>query len=639
MKINLLLLFSLFLYSFSTLAAESLPNSSAPAFVDNDRAVAFPDSLQWLNTPAPLKLTHFKGKFLLLNFWTSSSMLSTGQQEQLEFLREKNPGLDVVIVHSGKYDSERTTESIRNAVIERNITYPVVNDSAFTLWNEYNVEAWPTNILIDPDGNVVARSQGIEISGSIQSEISKYKGQVKAHGSLGGSELHNFRQGLLLYPSFIESDHIFSLFVSESRGHRILQTDFNGTVDKAIGTGKQGFRDGIFHNAQFSFPKETAYDAKDSILYIADSGNDAIRAYHLKTGEVTTVLGNGSRQLTGPKSIQGTQEGLNQPTGLELIGNELYIAMTGWNQIWKLNTETLLAEPVVGSGKFGFEDGKKLKCSLAEPYALTSDHEGIIYFTEMQSSAVRMLKNNKVSTLVGTGIFEFGDEDGRANNVRLQGPSGIVYYNDNLYVADEFNSKIKIVDPYSGKTETLLGASSVNADNQLNHPSGVAVLRGELFVADKYNHLIWRYDPTTEQKGIYEIKNINQMTLNVLNNQRIIETDTLQVPHGSSAIDVIFELDSNWTLSKDMPQMAIPTSSGKGVSILNNGLGEDSQSVTFLLENPGNFEHFFTDFQLFYHPANQPERVYLRSFTLMVLMQFSEEVEGTLETTVKLSEL
>lgn len=620
------------------MADETTPPAPKTIVADTDRAIPFPDSLQWLNTPSPLTLQQFKGKFLLLSFWTSSSSLSTGQQKQLESLQKDNPGLEVVVVHSGKYDSERITDNIRNAVIENNITFPVVNDSAFTLWGAYGIEAWPSNILINPDGAIVARSQGAELSNSIQSEISKHKGKLKTYGAHSGSELQRFRQGLMLYPSFIESDHIFSLFITESRGHRILQADFSGTVEQAIGTGKQGYRDGNLHNAQFSFPKETAYDAKDSILYIADSGNDAIRAYHLKTGEVTTVLGNGSRQMSNPKSIQGTEQGLNQPTGLELVGNDLYIAMTGWNQIWKLDTKTSLAEPVAGSGKFGFEDGKNLKCTLAEPFALTSDPEGIIYFTEMQSSAVRMLKNRSVSTLVGTGVFEFGDVDGRSNKAKLQGPSGIVYHNDNLYVADEYNNKIKKVDPYSGKTETLLGAPS-NPNKKFNHPSGIAVLRNELFIADKYNQLIWRYAPGTGDTEIYQINNISQLPLNLINNQQILETDTILIPHGASAIDMVLAFDSSWVIAKHLPQIVTPPLGNPGISILNNGLNEDNQTVTFMLDNPGSFEHFFTDFQLFYHLREQPERIYLRSFTVMVLMQFSEEAEGSQETTVKISGL
>lgn len=636
MQINTLLLASILLLSFPVLAADTTPPTSTAISTDKDMAVAFPDSLQWLNTPAPLTLQQFKGKFLLLSFWTSSSTLSTGQQKQLKSLKKDNPGLEVVIIHSGKYDSERITDNIRNAVIENDIVFPVANDSAFTLWNAYGIEAWPSNVLINPEGEVVARSQGVELNSDIQSEISKYKGKLKAYGAQAGSELQHFRQGLLLYPSFIESDHVFSLFVTESRGHRIVQTDFSGTVEHSIGAGTEGYRDGSMHNAQFSFPKETAYDAKDSILYIADSGNDAIRAYHLKTGEVTTVLGNGSRQSSIPKSIQGTDGGLNQPTGLELLGNDLYIAMTGWNQIWKLDTKTLLAEPVAGSGKFGFEDGKDQKCSLAEPYALTSDPEGIIYFTEMQSSAVRMLKNGKVSTLVGTGVFEYGDEDGRSSKAKLQGPSGIVYHNDNLYVADEYNNKIKQVDPYSGKTETLIGASS-NSKKQLNHPSGIAVLRNELFIADKYNQLIRRYEPSSGEMEIYQIKNVSQFSTTILNNKNVFETDTILIPNGASAIDIKLMLDSNWVIARDLPQTVSTPGRNTGISILKNGLNEESQTVTFMLENPGSFEHFFTDFQLYYHPIDQPERIYLRSFTLMVLMQFSDRAEGSQETIVKIA--
>lgn len=637
---RILLLFFLFI-SPTLWSQTDIPANDNNDEVHQARAIEFPEDADWLNTSYPLTLKHFDGKFILLNFWTSSSMLSTAQLNELKRLQEIHRELEVVIVHSGKYNTERSTEYIRKAIIEHDIHFPVVNDSTFSLWRDYNVDAWPTNILIDPEGNIALQSQGVSIEGDVSAHIELYSGDTKKTGSPVSSEIHGFQQGLLVFPKFIESDGHFSLFISEFRGHRIVQTDFNNTFEHYIGTGKEGFRDGDLNNAQFRFPGGLAFHPSDSLLYIADTGNDAIRKYNVETGQVSTVLGTGERAMTPPELVVETTHALNQPTGLTLIGDDLYIAMTGWNQIWKLDTQTGIAEPVAGSGTFGFEDGKNLKSNLAEPYGITHDPDGVIYFTERQSSAVRTFKKGKVKTLLGTGIFDFGDEEGGSKTARLQGPAGIFFHDDALYVADQFNNKIKRVDPYSGRSETFLGSGTPDYQNGIsqyaafNNPTGVTVLLNHLFITDTYNQVVRQHSFDDGSMVTYNFLNLDQMQFNPIDEFQVFETDTIQIPPGESSITMVFELDSLWKLETDAPQSALVTSRNPGIIEDPYGINPETQSITFELDNSGEFRHFIAEVALIYHHEEEPELTYFRTFTLMVMLDISEDAPAEQEVVFK----
>lgn len=620
---------------------EQTESKTAPAETaekqETARAIEFPDSLNWLNASHQLSLDDFQGKFLLLSFWTSSSALSIAQLKTLKDLNEQHSNLEVVIVHSGKYEAERKTENIRQAVIEHDIPFPVINDSAFTLWRDYGVSVWPTNILINPTRDIVMQSEGVEIVGDISANIQLYEGATKAGGSPSGSELSKYEQGLLVMPSFVESDGSFSLFISESRGHRIVQTDFNQTFERAIGTGKEGWKDGDMRNAHFSFPHGTAFDPIDSVLYIADTGNDVIRKCDLKSGMVSTVLGNGSRSTEIPEMVVESSHSLNQPIGLELMGNDLYIAMTGWNQIWKYDTESGMAVPVAGSGEFGFEDGKDLDSKLAEPYDITRDPDGVLYFTERQSSAVRTFKKGKVNTLVGAGVFESGDETGRSSKALLQGPSGIEYFEEMLYVSDQYNHKIKTVDPFNGRVETFLGSGEQGYRNgvenrvQFNHPSGLTVLRDQLFIADKYNQVIRQYDFAHNHISSYDFSNKDQMQFHPVNPYQVYETDTILIPKGESTLTLFFELDSLWELTSDALQSAIVATREPGIIEDVNGINPETQGISFELENHGARKHFVAEVNLIYQHSEQEDLKYYRSFSLMVNMRTDEEAPSNQE--------
>ena len=114
-------------------------------------APEFPKGLDWLNSDSALQISDFKGKFILLDFWTFCCINCMHVIPELKALEHKYADELVVIgVHSAKFTNEQGTANIRQAILRYGISHPVVNDKDFRIWDEYAVRAWPTLILINP---------------------------------------------------------------------------------------------------------------------------------------------------------------------------------------------------------------------------------------------------------------------------------------------------------------------------------------------------------------------------------------------------------------------------------------------------------------------------------------------------------
>ncbi len=124
-------------------------------------APEFPTGLEWINVPAPLTMAALRGKIVMLDFWTYGCincihMIPTLQQLEAKY----GDALVIIGVHSAKFANEGNTTSIRQIVQRYGLEHPVINDSAFRVWQAYNINAWPSFVVIDPRGNVLAMQAG-----------------------------------------------------------------------------------------------------------------------------------------------------------------------------------------------------------------------------------------------------------------------------------------------------------------------------------------------------------------------------------------------------------------------------------------------------------------------------------------------
>src|SRR3954469_17357446 len=151
------------------------------------RRVAAPglEGGEWVNVPKPLSLAEFRGRFVLLGFWTFCCINCMHVLPELKKLEHAFPNeLVIVGIHSAKFQGERVTENIREAALRYEIEHPVVNDAKMNIWNTYGARSWPTLVLIDPAGDVVWAASGERSFDEIKAVIDRGLPYYRAQGLL-----------------------------------------------------------------------------------------------------------------------------------------------------------------------------------------------------------------------------------------------------------------------------------------------------------------------------------------------------------------------------------------------------------------------------------------------------------------------
>ncbi|MFH1922483.1 MAG: thioredoxin-like domain-containing protein [Planctomycetota bacterium] len=481
------------------------------------RAPQLPEGVTWLNTAGPLELSDLRGKFVLFDFWTYCCINCMHVLPELAKLEEAYPkNLVVIGVHSAKFATEKETENITEAILRYKIEHPVINDAEHAVWESYRVSAWPTIVLIDPEGYEIARQGGEFTFDQVDAVLKKAIPYYRRQGLLDetplkfGMEAQRAEPTPLRFPGKVLADEENDrLFIADSGHNRIVVTRLDGTLVEVIGSGSVGRADGDFASAQFNDPQGMAIQG--DTLYLADNRNHMIRKIDLAESTVTTVAGLGHQNREAPfvGMVAPKKTALASPWALWIHGDDLYIAMAGRHQIWKMRLDGSRIGPYAGNGREDIVDGPLLPrepyrmgySSFAQPSGLASDGDWL-YVADSEGSSIRGVPFNpkmEVKTVVGTSrlpmarLFTFGDVDGPPSQALLQHALGIVHYDGRLYVADTYNNKIKVIHPETGNTETLAGTGSPGKSDDppsFDEPAGLTAAAGKLFVADTNNHLI-----------------------------------------------------------------------------------------------------------------------------------------------------
>lgn len=475
---------------------------------------------EWLNTSGPISLQDLRGKIVLLDFWTYCCINCMHILPDLKYLEQKYPNQLVVIgVHSAKFDNEKESENIREAIMRYEIEHPVINDSNMVVARKYEFSSWPTLVLIDPEGNYVGRQPGEGTRELFDKVIGQLVTYHRAKKTLDETPVKfNLERAKaeptpLRYPGKVLTDAAGGrLFITDSNHNRIVVTSLAGELQTIIGSGAIGRKDGSYTEASFDHPQGLALVGDD--LYVADTENHMLRKVDLKAGKVTTIAGTGVQSHARPQhgtALSMKKTPLNSPWALQELNGMLYVAMAGPHQIWrhKIGSDTIT--PFVGSGREDIIDGPLREAALAQPSAIVTDGQ-VLYIVDSEGSAIRRIEPGapgRVTTVVGPhdipqgrSLFEFGDNDGHAEAVRLQHPIGLAFHNGSLYVADTYNDKIKRVDPLKQNAVSWLGTGQRgNALDpvQLNEPAGLAIANDTLFIADTNNHRILTTNLNTKE--------------------------------------------------------------------------------------------------------------------------------------------
>ncbi len=448
----------------------------------------------WLNTDRPWSVKDFRGKIVLLDFWTFGCINCQHIVPDLKRLEEEFAEVLVVIgIHSAKFDAEKQSEKIGQAIRKFGIGHPVVNDADYAIWNQYGVKAWPTLVLIDPNGKVIGQHAGERVYGTVQPYIQRlqeeFKEQLVYEPFRFYREQHE--ETVLSFPSKLISDSQGNIYLSDSGHNRILKLNQKGEVLEVIGSGRRGFENGSYTAAAFNEPHGLALHG--STLYVADSKNNAIRKIQLEQQQVSTAAGTGELGYYFLNDSIGEPVNPNSPWDLLLLESEMYIANAGNHQILRMNLATEEVFRFAGSGREALTDGVLLDAAFNQPSGLANNGH-VLYVADAEASAIRTVntKTGMVLTPLGVGLFDFGDVDGSVDEALLQHCVGVEVIDSDVYIADTYNGKIKVFDMARQRVRTLTEG--------LSEPNDLLFLNGQLWVTSTNSHQLFTIDLNTGDK-------------------------------------------------------------------------------------------------------------------------------------------
>ena len=281
-------------------------------------------------------------------------------------------------------------------------------------------------------------------------------------------------------------DRTGDVFLVDSGHHAIARLEPGGHLSVLAGRPRPGFRDGSAQRAQFNDPSGIAFDRVDRVLYVADRQNHAVRRVSLD-GTTVTVAGGQRGFLDG----SGTAAQFNYPTGIAVTadGRELYVADTGNNAIRVIRIRDRFVTTLAGDGFRGSTDGNATMARFADPEGIATTEEGTVLVADTGNHRVRVVRNGTVSTLAGA-------EDGYADGKRamFSRPRGIAVEGGSVLVADTGNAVLRRIDFATAVTSTVVGHRSrgeqaplrdgLLTDVTFGAPVGI-VAAGALWVVDE----------------------------------------------------------------------------------------------------------------------------------------------------------
>ena len=447
----------------------------------------------WLNTGgAQLDLEALRGKIVILDFWTFCCINCLHVLDELRPLEEKYSDVLVTVgVHSPKFEHEADPEALAAAVERYEIHHPVLDDPELVTWQAYGARAWPTLVVLDPEGYIVAHLSGEGHAQGLGSLIEELVAEHEAKGTLhrgdGPYVAPEAREGDLRFPGKAIALPNGNFLVGDSGHHRLVELSADLQLVRTIGAGVKGYADGDADTAQFNelqgltaLPAELAAELGYDVI-VADTVNHRLRSVNLATGAVGTLAGNGVQRLldadTARSAEQPTQLGtdalnislsspwdvLYHPSGLVVI------AMAGTHQIFAFDPRTCAVSVFAGSGLEGLADGEPTEAWFAQPSGLALAGADV-WVADSETSALRRIEIADgqavaVHTMVGEGLFDFGFRDGDASQARLQHPLGVAVLPDHsIAIADSYNGAVRRFDPSNNTVSTLAKGLKEPAD-------------------------------------------------------------------------------------------------------------------------------------------------------------------------------
>ena len=445
----------------------------------------------WLGTSTnQLGIESFRGRFLLLDFWTLCCVNCHHVLAELRELEKTYADvLTVVGVHSPKFEHEKLADTVLQAIHRHDIHHPVLNDPDMTTWQAYGVRAWPTLVLVDPEGQIVStysgEGHGHAIDALLQGLIPEHERKGTLQRGPGVYQPVEKAPGVFSQPGKVETIPVhyrdfFSgadLLVSDSAAHRLAAIHHSSpdTIVWTAGAGTRGSQDGELGVAQFCEPYGVAWVAEEDAaalgyhLVVADTANHLLRGINLDSGLVSTLAGTGRQWMQlEPTTGPALEISLSTPWDVIVDGQIAIMAMAGDHRIWRCDLASGEVGIYAGTSNEGLVDGLVSEAWFAQPSGLSGTVDDL-WVVDAETSALRRVQKGVVSTVAGQGLYEFGHVDGAGDHALLQHPLGSVVLPDgSIALADSYNGAIRRYNPVTNQVTTL--------HRGLREPSDIAVV-------------------------------------------------------------------------------------------------------------------------------------------------------------------
>ena len=439
----------------------------------------------WLNTGGrEVTLADLRGKIVLLDFWTFCCINCLHVLDELRELEEQYRDVLVIIgVHSPKFVHEADPVALAAAVDRYEVHHPVLDDPQLTTWSAYSARAWPTLVVVDPEGYIVAHMAGEghknNVAVLVQELVAEHEAKGTLHRGEGPYVAPPATSSTLRFPAKVVRLPNGNLLVADSGHHSLAELEPDAqTLVRRIGSGERGLVDGASDEARFSEPNGLCLvpeDLRESLDYdvvVADTVNHALRGVRLSDGTVRTLAGNGRQAMVGasdnvvdafdavPPGVLFTsraqQTKLTSPwdvAWLPALGT-FVVAMAGNHTLWIFDAVEGAVRHLAGTMNEGLVDGPVEDAWFAQTSGLAVGPDGRLWLADSEVSALRWVDSPpgaadlRVGTAVGAGLFDFGHRDGPADQALLQHPLGVAVLPDgSVAVADTYNGAVRRYAP------------------------------------------------------------------------------------------------------------------------------------------------------------------------------------------------
>jgi hypothetical protein len=417
---------------------------------------------------------------------------------------------NVYIADSANYEIREFSVGGNINTVAGNGTYGYSGDGGLATNAELS---WPCGVAVDSSGNIFIadynnyRIREVTVSnGKINTVAGNGTFCDSGGAACGDGGLATSAELSYVYGVAVDSSD--DIFIADYYNDAIREvTASNGKINTVAGNGTFGFTgNGIpATNAVLNWPVAATADSAGNI-YIADFNNCIVREVSATTGDITTLAGTPGACGYGGDGGAATSAKLSNAMKVAVYAGNVYIADTDNCVIREVNTSgdisTFAGTP--GSCSYGGDGGAATSAQLSNPTGVAVDSSGNVYIADYGNNRIREVSGGIINTVAGAGTGCAGETDTLGDgcpaiNAELAAPADVALNaSGNLYIADTFNQRIRIVNT-SGIISTFAGDGSTGYSGDgvpatatsLYDPWGVAVdSAGDVLIADTYNNRI-----------------------------------------------------------------------------------------------------------------------------------------------------